>query len=128
MFAFFDLNGMLDIDRDECKIALRQFYLLASCSIKELGSRHSIVPLIQIVMLMGAAGTVELFRLLNAQTLLTMAAGIVLSCPVSKKLLELPRLGKTADMLSYLGALVLLILCIVKMAAGNFAPSIYAQF
>jgi len=75
-----------------------------------------------------AAGTVELFRLLNAQNLLMMAAGIVLSCPVSKKLLELPRLGKTADMLSYLGALVLLILCIVKMAAGNFAPSIYAQF
>ena len=75
-----------------------------------------------------AAGTVELFRLLNAETLLMMAAGITLSCPVSKKLLELPRLGKTADTLSYIGALALLMLCIVKMAAGDFAPSIYAQF
>ena len=75
-----------------------------------------------------AAGTVELFRLLNAETLLMMVAGIVFSCPVSQKLRELPRLGKTADLLSCLGALVLLTLCIIKMAAGDFAPSIYAQF
>ena len=75
-----------------------------------------------------AAGTVALFRLLNAETLLVTAMGIALSCPVSKKLLALPRMGKLADRLSYLGALALLVLCIIKMAAGDFAPSIYAQF
>ena len=75
-----------------------------------------------------AAGTVALFRLLNAQTLLVMAAGIALSMPVSKKLLAMPRLGKLAEKLSYLGALLVLVLCVIKMAAGDFAPSIYAQF
>jgi len=75
-----------------------------------------------------AAGTVALHRLLNAQTLLVLAAGVTLSMPVSGKLLAMPRLGKLADKLSYLGALVVLVLCIIKMAAGDFAPSIYAQF
>ena len=73
-----------------------------------------------------AAGTVALHRLLNAQTILAMAAGVALSMPLAKKLMT--RLGKYADSLSYLGALALLALCIIKMAAGNFAPSIYAQF
>ena len=75
-----------------------------------------------------AAGTVELFRLLNAETLLMMALGIALSMPLSKKLLAMPRLGKAVHWLSYLGALAVLVLCIIKMAAGDFAPSIYAQF
>jgi len=57
-----------------------------------------------------------------------LAAGVTLSMPVSGKLLAMPRLGKLADKLSYLGALVVLVLCIIKMAAGDFAPSIYAQF
>lgn len=75
---------------------------------------------------MTAAGTVALHRLLNVQTVLAMAAGVALSMPLSKKLME--RLGKHADSLSYIGALAVLALCIIKMAAGNFAPSIYAQF
>ena len=71
-----------------------------------------------------AAGTVALHRLLNAETLLAMAAGIALSTPISLKLME----SKTAQRLSWLGALAVLALCIIKMAAGDFAPSIYAQF
>ena len=75
-----------------------------------------------------ASGTVTLLRLLNAENLLMMGVGIALSMPVSKKLLESPRLGKYADRLSYAGALIVLVLCFIKMAAGDFAPSIYAQF
>lgn len=71
-----------------------------------------------------AAGTVELHRLLNAQTLLVMASGIVLSCPVSRTLMK----SGTAEKLSWIGALAVLVLCFIKMAAGDFAPSIYAQF
>lgn len=74
------------------------------------------------------AGTVVLLRLLNAPNILMMGAGIVLSMPVSQKVLAMPRLGKLADKLSYAGALAVLVLCILKMAAGDFAPSIYAQF
>lgn len=75
-----------------------------------------------------ASGTVTLLRLLNAENLLMMGVGIALSMPVSKKLLESPRLGKCADRLSYAGALIVLALCFIKMVAGDFAPSIYAQF
>ena len=75
-----------------------------------------------------AAGTVAIYNLLNAESLLMLAIGIVLSIPVAKKLVSLPRIGKHLDTLSYVGALVVLVLCIIKMAAGDFAPSIYAQF
>ena len=73
-----------------------------------------------------AAGTVTLFRLLNAETLPVMVLGVILSGPLPKKLLS--RMGKAAESLSWLGALAVLVLCIIKMAAGDFAPSIYAQF
>ncbi|MBR5616986.1 MAG: MBOAT family protein [Oscillospiraceae bacterium] len=73
-----------------------------------------------------AAGTVALKRLLNPQTLLAMGAGLVLSIPVSGKVAG--RLGKPKELLCSLGALAVLVLCIIKMAAGDFAPSIYAQF
>lgn len=71
-----------------------------------------------------AAGTVALQCLLNAETLLATAAGVLLSMPLSRKLRNL----RLAEPLSYLGALLVLVLCIIKMAAGDFAPSIYAQF
>ena len=71
-----------------------------------------------------AAGTVALGRLLNAETLLATAAGVLLSMPLSRKLMKM----RLAEPLSYLGALLVLVLCIIKMAAGDFAPSIYAQF
>ena len=75
-----------------------------------------------------AEGTVALFKLLNLQSIIIIVLGIVLSMPVAKKLVQLPKLGKAMDILSYVGALAVLVLCIIKMAAGNFAPSIYAQF
>lgn len=71
-----------------------------------------------------AAATVALHRLLNAETILVMGLGVALSCPVSRTLLK----SKTAEKLSWLGALAVLVLCVIKMAAGDFAPSIYAQF
>ena len=73
-----------------------------------------------------AAGTVALHRLLNAETLPVMAAGILLSTPVFPKLRA--RLGESARWLWSVVALVILALCVIKMAAGDFAPSIYAQF
>ena len=73
-----------------------------------------------------AAGTVALHRLMSAENLLMMAAGILCSMPLREKLL--PRMGKAAHGISCFAALMVLVLCIIKMAAGNFAPSIYAQF
>ena len=73
-----------------------------------------------------AAGTVALRTLVNGETLLAMGAGLILSMPVSGKLAQW--LGKSKELLCSLGALAVLVLCIIKMAAGDFAPSIYAQF
>ena len=73
-----------------------------------------------------ATGTVALHRLMSAENLLMMAAGILCSMPLREKLL--PRMGKAAHGISCFAALMVLVLCIIKMAAGNFAPSIYAQF
>ena len=75
-----------------------------------------------------AAGTVELFKLLNVETLLMLAVGVVLSMPLSRKLLNAPKMGKLMESASYMGAALVLVLCIIKLAAGDFAPSIYAQF
>jgi alginate O-acetyltransferase complex protein AlgI len=73
-----------------------------------------------------AAGTVALKTLVNPETMLAMAAGTVFSMPVFQKLVR--AMGKSAESLCSIGALVLLVLCMIKMAAGDFAPSIYAQF
>ncbi len=74
-----------------------------------------------------AAGTVELYKLLNAETILMLAVGVVLSMPVSKKLLD-SEAGPLFEKLSYIGAIAVFVLSLLKLAAGDFAPSIYAQF
>ena len=71
-----------------------------------------------------AAGTVALYKLLSVETVLMLVMGIVLSMPVSKKLSEVTFLER----ISYIGAIVVFVLSVLKLAAGDFAPSIYAQF
>jgi len=74
-----------------------------------------------------AAGTVALYKLLNAETVLMLITGVVLSMPVSKKLLD-SDFGEHLDKLAYIGAIAVFALSLLKLAAGDFAPSIYAQF
>ena len=71
-----------------------------------------------------AAGTVELYKLLSAETVLMLVLGVVLSMPISKKLSDVTFLER----ISYIGAIVVFVLSVLKLAAGDFAPSIYAQF
>lgn len=74
------------------------------------------------------AGTVALLKLLNLENLMMLVIGIALSMPISRKLMALKKADSLIQILSYVGALAVLVLCIIKMAAGDFAPSIYAQF
>ena len=74
-----------------------------------------------------AAGTVALYKLLNAETVLMLITGVVLSMPVSKKLLD-SDFGEHFDKLAYIGAIAVFALSLLKLAAGDFTPSIYAQF
>lgn len=74
-----------------------------------------------------AAGTVELYKLLNAETVLMLIIGIVLSIPISQKLMDSDA-ESFFEKLSYIGAILVFVLSLLKLAAGDFAPSIYAQF
>ena len=76
---------------------------------------------------MTAAGTVVLYKLLNVETILMLIVGIVTCLPLSQKLLNC-RFGNVFEWVSYIGALAVFVLSILKLAAGDFAPSIYAQF
>ena len=72
------------------------------------------------------AGTVALHSLVTFEVVAMMLLGIVLSMPVREKLVA--KMAKYWEPLVSVAALVLFVLCIVKLAAGDFAPSIYAGF
>lgn len=76
----------------------------------------------------GDAATVTLYRLLNweAVTMLVLGAGACL--PVKQWLHRYPRIWKIAEPLSYGGCLMVFLLCVMKLAAGGFAPFIYGKF
>lgn len=73
------------------------------------------------------AATVLLHKLLSGETLAILALSIVLCMPV-KNLLAGKRLSRFVEPVSYVAALVLLVLCMAKLASGGFAPFIYGQF
>ena len=73
-----------------------------------------------------AEATVALYRLCSWETLGVRVLGGVLSLPVKPWLQK--HLPKWTEPLTYAGCLVLLALCMMKLAAGGFAPFIYAQF
>ena len=72
-------------------------------------------------------GTV-LHSLLNGQTLVMLALGVVLSLPVGTWLQRIPKAEKWLEPASFVLTVALFVLCLLRLASGNFAPSIYAQF
>lgn len=75
-----------------------------------------------------AAGTVALHSILTAEAALMLVLGIILSMPVVPRLASCQKLQKFWQPVSCVAALLLFALCLVKLAAGDFAPSIYAGF
>ena len=74
------------------------------------------------------AGTVVLHWILNGKTVLVLALGVLLSAPVGSLLRKNRTVCRVWEPLAYLGCLILFLLCVMKIAAGGFAPFIYAQF
>lgn len=70
------------------------------------------------------ACTVGLHSLLSQEVLVMLVLGVILSMPVGPWL----RSKKLAEPISYGAAALLLVLCIIKLAAGEFTPAIYARF
>ena len=67
-------------------------------------------------------------QLLTGQCCVVLAAGAVLCLPVLPWIRKHPRLESRLQPLSWIGCAVLFVLCLMKLAAGGFAPFIYAQF
>ncbi len=74
------------------------------------------------------SATVLLRTLLNGETVTVLILGVLLSLPVKTWLARLTGQKPLWEALSYVAVLLLLVLCIGKMASGGFAPFIYAQF
>lgn len=74
------------------------------------------------------AGTVALHDIVTVEAVVMLVLGVVLSMPVIPKLAASEKLSKFWQPLSCVATLVLLVFCIIKLAAGDFAPSIYAGF
>ena len=73
-----------------------------------------------------AQATVLLHKLLTGEVLVMLVVGIVLSMPVAKLFKRLP--PRWSEPLSLVLTLLLFVLCLLRLASGNFAPSIYAQY
>ena len=74
------------------------------------------------------AATVLLHQLVSSKVIVLMLLGVLLCLPVKGSLLKLPWLRKHWDIAANIGCLLLLGLSVLALAAGGFAPSIYAGF
>ena len=71
-----------------------------------------------------AAGTAALFRLCTWETLLMGLAAAVCCLPMPRALTR----NRAAEPVSMALCLILFVLCLMRLAAGGFAPFIYARF
>ncbi len=74
---------------------------------------------------------VELMRQLTPSFLIALACGLVFSQPVRtsvQKATEGHAFERTLNVLSYVGAFVLLALCLLQLAGGGYNPFIYFRF
>ena len=65
---------------------------------------------------------------LSPATVLALAVSVVVCLPWKAWLAEKPKLEKVVDWIAYPVAILLFVLCLMKLSAGGFAPFIYAQF
>lgn len=65
---------------------------------------------------------------LSPVTVLALAVSVAVCLPWKAWLAQKPKLEKVVDWIAYPVAIVLFVLCLMKLSAGGFAPFIYAQF
>lgn len=74
------------------------------------------------------AGTVALYAMVNSKTVAVALLGVLLCLPVKEKLRKLPCVRERWDIVANVCCCVLFGVSILALAAGGFAPSIYAGF
>ncbi len=126
--------GLPDGKRLEKRPAIGHIYtLLAVClgfvlfRAPDLGAAGRMLAALFIPGSLSAAAALALRRAANLRDLLLLAPGILASFPWGEKLRRSLREGKLRG-LGYALCLLLLALCVTELAAGGFAPFIYAQF
>ncbi len=126
--------GLPDGKRLEKRPAIGHIYtLLAVClgfvlfRAPDLGAAGRMLAALFIPGSLSAAAALALRRAANLRDLLLLALGILASFPWGEKLRRSLREGKLRG-LGYALCLLLLALCVTELAAGGFAPFIYAQF
>ena len=72
--------------------------------------------------------TVALYSLLNAESICMLVLGAVLCLPWVQWIQKREKLAGKLAPISWIVCLLLFALCLLKLAAGGFAPFIYAQF
>ena len=72
-----------------------------------------------------AAGTVALHSVVTAESVIMLVLGVLLCLPMPAMLKN--RI-KAESIPAYAGSFLLLVLCVIALAAGGFAPSIYGGF
>ncbi len=65
---------------------------------------------------------------ISLATVLVLAISVAVCLPWKLWLAGKPKLERAVDLIAYPVAIILLVLCIMKLSAGGFAPFIYAQF
>lgn len=65
---------------------------------------------------------------LSPATVLALAVSVAVCLPWKAWLAQKPKQEKVVDWIAYPVAVVLFVLCLMKLSAGGFAPFIYAQF
>jgi len=75
-----------------------------------------------------AENTVALHKLLTGEAICILAMSAVLCLPWLQWLKKQEKLYRVLDVVSYPACLVLFALCLLRLAAGGFAPFIYFQF
>lgn len=73
-------------------------------------------------------GTVALRGMMTPEVILALVLAVVFSMPVVPWLSDREGLKKLWRPITWVGTLLLLALCLIKLAAGDFSPSIYAGF
>lgn len=95
---------------------------------------ESVVQGLQIVQAMftgfyfETAATVALYSVFNMETICLYIIGVLCVFPIGKFFLPKLKQFKWFEPVSYVACMILLLLCVLKVASGGFSPFIYAQF
>lgn len=131
VFSVLESTGIIPTDKLKKKPLLGHLYTLLVVLIgfvmfraASLGQGFSFLGAMFTGYRFTAVCAVALRQILSGKAITALILGVVLCFPIPQRFVR----SKVWQNLSYAGCIVLLVLCMIALAAGGFAPSIYAGF